>query len=141
VSQIGAALLQVFIPGAIFAQVTSGGLTEVMQRAKAPLRCPLCKARFSRREFQNVGRACPHCKVPLGYPYWYRVLLVAAYLCAGGYVMYAGCKGGGPDANGWLLAGLPFAFVAGVVAQVLVLRVIPPKLVPHAEGSTWLKLT
>jgi hypothetical protein len=55
--------------------------------------------------------------------------------------MYAGCKGGGPDANGWLLAGLPFAFVAGIAAQAFVLRVFPPKLAPHAEGSTWLKLT
>ena len=49
--------------------------------------------------------------------------------------MYAGCKGGGPEANGWLLAGLPFAFVAGIAAQAFVLRMFPPKLAPHAEGS------
>lgn len=34
--------------------------------------------------------------------------------------MYAGCRG--PNANGWLLAGLPFAFVAGMAAQVFVLK-------------------
>jgi hypothetical protein len=54
--------------------------------------------------------------------------------------MYAGIKGGGPDANGWLLVGLPFAFIAGIAAQSIVIRVFPPKLEAYAEGSTWLKL-
>jgi len=90
---------------------------------------------------QRADRVCPHCKVPLAYPYWYRVLLVAVYLCTAGYVMYAGIKGGGPDANGWLLLGLPFAFLAGIAAQALILRIFPPKLAAHAEGSIWLKLT
>ena len=81
----------------------------------------------------------PHCKVPLGSPYWYRVLLVVIGLSAAGYVMYAGCRG--ENANGWLIAGLPFAFVAAIAAQEIVLRIFPPKLEPHAEGGTWLKLT
>jgi hypothetical protein len=132
------ATLRTLISGAVFAQVTGGG-TELMQRAKAPLSCPLCKSRFSWREFLNVGRACPHCKVPLGQPYWYRVLLVAAGLCVGSYVMYAGYTG--PDASGWLIVGLPFAFVAAIVTQAVILRLFPPKLAPHAEGSTWLKLS
>jgi hypothetical protein len=106
---------------------------------RRPLKCPLCAFRFSFRHLRRAGSFCPHCKVPLGYPYWYRVLLIAASLGVAGYVMYAGCQG--PDANGWLLAGLPFAFVAGIAAQVFVIRVFPPKLQPHAEGSTWLKLT
>jgi hypothetical protein len=55
--------------------------------------------------------------------------------------MYAGIKGGGPDAHGWLLVDLPFAFVAGIAAQAFILRVFPPRLAPHAEGRTWLKLT
>lgn len=79
--------------------------------------------------------------MPLGEPYWYRVLLLFVSLSAMGAVMYAGCRGGGPEANGWLLAGLPFAFVAGMTAQVFFFRVFPPKLAPHAEGSIWLKLT
>lgn len=116
-------------------------LRQKAQSLGRPLECPLCSFRFSFRHLQRAGRACPHCKVPLGYPYWYRLLLAAVGLCTAGYVMYAGCKGGGPDANGWLLVGLPFAFVAGIAAQVFVLRVFPPKLAPHAEGSAWLKLT
>ena len=53
--------------------------------------------------------------------------------------MYAGYKG--PDASGWLIAGLPFACVAGIAAQIFMQLVFPPKLAPHAEGSTWLKLS
>jgi hypothetical protein len=131
--------MHVLVSGAVLAQVTTGGWSELKQRAKDPLSCPLCKSRFSWREFQGAGRSCPHCRVPLGHPYWYRVLLIFAYLGAAGYVMYAGCKG--PNANGWLLAGLPFACVAGIAVQALILRVFPPKLAPHAEGSTWLKLS
>ncbi|HEV2699355.1 MAG TPA: hypothetical protein VGU90_15280 [Terriglobales bacterium] len=61
-----------------------------------------------------------------------------AGLSVAGYVMYAGYTG--PDASGWLIVGLPFAWVAAIVTQVVILRVFPPKLAPHAEGSTWLKL-
>ena len=124
---------------AVFAQVTTGGWTELTQRAKAPLSCPLCKSRFSWHEFLNAGRACLYCKVPLGHPYWYRVSLGAASLSVGGYVMYAGYSG--PDDSGWLIVGLPFAFVAAIVTQAVILRLFPPKLAPHAEGSTWLKLS
>lgn len=138
----GTAFGALFFTG-IFAQVTTGGWLELKQRVTGPLirplRCPLCKHRFTWRTFQSTGKLCPKCKVPLGAPYWYRVLLVFAYLCAAGYVMYWGCRG--PDANGWLLAGLPFAFIAGIAAQVVILRMFPPKLAPHAEGSTWLKLS
>jgi hypothetical protein len=136
VTHISAAL-RIVISGAVFTQVTTGGWSELTQRAKTPLICPLCKSRFSWREFLNAGKDCPHCRVPLGHPYWYRVLLAAAALCVGGYVMYAGYTG--PDDSGWLV-GLPFAFVAAMITQVLIVRLFPPKLAPHAEGSTWLKL-
>jgi hypothetical protein len=53
--------------------------------------------------------------------------------------MYAGYTG--PSAAGWLLAGLPFAAIAGLAAQMFVLRAFPPNLQAHAEGNTWLKLT
>jgi hypothetical protein len=52
--------------------------------------------------------------------------------------MYKGYQAYGP---GWLLMGLPFAFVAGVFVQGTILRAFPPKLEAHAEGSTWLKLS
>ena len=123
------------------ASMAIGRSLELRQRAEKisrPLKCPLCGFRFSFRHLQAAGKACPYCTVPLGYPYWYRLLLLAAYLSAAVYVMYAGLQG--ENANGWLLVGLPFAFVAGIVAQVLVLRVLPPKLEAHADGSTWLKL-
>ena len=115
---------------------------ELRQKAQTlgrPFKCPLCSFRFSFSHLHRAGRACPHCKVPLGYPYWYRVLMVGVGLCAAGYVMYAGYRG--PDANGGLIAGLPFAFVASIAAQVFMQLVFPPKLAPHAEGSTWLKLS
>lgn len=43
--------------------------------------------------------------------------------------------------SGWLLAGLPFAWVVGLIVQGAVIRAIPPKLEAHAQGSTWLKLS
>jgi hypothetical protein len=138
VTHISAAL-RTLISGAMFAQVTAGGWSELTQRAKAPLSCTLCKSRFSWREFLDAGRACPDCKVPLGQPTWYRVLLAAAGLCVAGYVMYAGYTG--PDASGWLIVGLPFALIAAKVTQAVILRLFPPRLDPHAEGSTWLKLS
>lgn len=115
---------------------------ELRQKAQTlgrPLACPLCGFRFSFRHLNRSGRACPSCKVPIGYPFWYRALLAIAYLVAAGWVMYAGYQGENPQ--GWLLVGLPFAFIAGIVVQGLILRIFPPKLEAHAEGDTWLKLT
>jgi hypothetical protein len=42
--------------------------------------------------------------------------------------------------TGWLLVGLPFAGVFGILTQGIILRIFPPKLEAYAEGSTWLKL-
>lgn len=109
---------------------------ELRQEAQThgrPLKCPLCSFRFSFRHLDRAGRACPQCEVPLGYPYWYRVLLVTVYLCAAGYVMYAGYTG--PDASGWLIASLPFTFVAGIAAQIFIQRVFPPKLAPTRRAA------
>jgi hypothetical protein len=114
-------------------------LRDKAQRIGRPLTCPLCGFRFSYRHLQRAARTCPSCKVPLGFTYWYRVLLVSVYLCAAVWVMYAGYRG--PDAAAWLLVGAPFAAVAGFAAQAFVLQVFPPSLQAHAEGHTWLKLT
>jgi hypothetical protein len=70
--------------------------------------------------------------------FYYRAILYVAYWCAGGYVMYKGYQAYGP---GWLLMGLPFAFVAGVFVQGAILRAFPPQLEAYAEGNTWLKLS
>jgi hypothetical protein len=114
---------------------------ELRQKAQAigrPLSCPLCGFRFSFRHLGRSGKACPRCKVPIGYPFWYRVLLVAAGLLAQACVIYKGYQSYG---TGWLLVGWPFAFVAGFALQIFIQRVVPPKLEAHAEGNTWLKLT
>jgi len=66
------------------------------------------------------------------------MILYMAYLCAAGWTMYKGYEVTG---TGWLLAGLPFAFVSGIVVQGAILRAFPPKLEAYSEGSTWLKLT
>ena len=114
-------------------------LRQQAQRVGRPLKCPLCGFRFAFRHLRRSGKACLHCSVPLGYPCWYRVLLVIAYLCAVAYVMYTGYRG--ESAAGSLLVGLPFAMVGGISVQGIILRAFPPKLEAHAEGNIWLKLT
>jgi len=42
---------------------------------------------------------------------------------------------------GWLLIGWPFGLATAFIVQGFILRAFPPKLEPHAEGNTWLKLT
>lgn len=102
-----------------------------------PLICPLCQHHFAWRHFRRTD-TYPKCKTPIGIPFYYRALLAVAGWCAMGWVMYKGYQAYGP---GWLLMGLPFAFVAGVFVQGAILRVFPPKLQAHAEGNTWLKLS
>lgn len=75
---------------------------------------------------------------PLGMPFYYRVILSVVSLSAMAYVTYKGYEAYGP---GWLLVGMPVAFVAGLFIQGAVIRNFPPKLQAHAEGSTWLKLS
>jgi len=60
-----------------------------------------------------------------------------ASLSAMGWVMYQGYVSFG---TGWLLIGLPFAFVVGMIALLTILVTFPPKLEPHAEGNIWLNL-
>ena len=69
---------------------------ELRQKAQTlgrPLKCPLCSFRFAFRHLDRAGGSCPHCKVPLGSPYWYRVLLGTVGLCAAGYVITLDTKG------------------------------------------------
>jgi len=114
---------------------------EMRQKVRAigrPLTCPLCQHRFAWRHLRRTGRTCPHCKTPIGIPFYYRALLCVAGWCAMGWVMYKGYHAYGP---GWLLIGWLFGFVAAIFVQQAVLRAFPPKLEAHAEGSTWLKLS
>lgn len=76
--------------------------------------------------------------MPLGFPTDYRVILfIASEGVLFGTVAF-GYMGQGP---GWLLIGWPFGLVAAFILQAFILRVFPPKLEPHAQGSVWLKLT
>lgn len=103
-----------------------------------PLTCPLCHHKFAYRHHFRAARACPNCKVPLGFPFYYRLILLLSHLCAAGYVMYRGYEAYG---QGWFLLGLPFAAIAGFYLQIVILRTFPPKLEAYAEGNTWLKLS
>ena len=103
-----------------------------------PLTCPSCGHRFAHRHHLRAARACPHCHVPLGFPFWYRLMLAAGYLITGSYVIYKGYIANG---TAWLLIGWPFAMLAGFFVQALILRLLPPKLEQYAEGNTWIKLT
>ena len=110
------------------------GSAEIVDM-KRSLTCARCNFHFSWSEFRLANRCCPYCNVPLGIPFSYRLLLATGYLCAGAWVMYAGYT-----EPAWLPLGLPFAFIAGVITQSLILRIVPPKLQPHAQGNIWLKL-
>jgi hypothetical protein len=113
---------------------------ELRQRAKhlgRPLACPLCRFHFAYRHYSRAGRTCPQCETPLGFPFYYRLILFVAYLILAGWTMYRGYQTFG---QGWLLLGLPFAAAAGLIAQGMILRSCPPKLAAHAEGNTWLNL-
>jgi uncharacterized protein (DUF983 family) len=103
-----------------------------------PLKCPLCGFRFAFRHLIRAGKACPHCKVPIGFSFLYRALLAVAGWAVMARVMYVGYQRNGP---GWLLIGLPFALVAAIVVQTVIQRVFPPKLEAYSEGNTWLRLT
>lgn len=103
-----------------------------------PLSCPLCRHRFAWKDLRTTGGLCPHCKTPIGMPFYYRVSLYIVYLGAAAAVMYKGYQLYGP---GWLLLGWPFAALAGLFVQSVILRAFPPKLEAHADGSTWLKLS
>jgi len=114
---------------------------EMRQKVRSigrPLTCPSCGHRFAYRHHLRAGRGCPQCKIPLGFPFYYRLILAAGGLLAGGYVFVKGYLANGP---GWLLIGSPFALLASFLVQALILRMLPPRLEPHAEGNTWIKLT
>jgi hypothetical protein len=113
-------------------------LRQKVRNIGRPLRCPLCQFHFAYRHYSRAARTCPHCKVPLGFSFYYRLVLAVVYLTAAGLTMYKGYESVGP---GWLLIGWPFAILLGMSAQVAILRAFPPKLEPHAEGNIWLKLT
>jgi hypothetical protein len=115
---------------------------ELRQKAAnigRPLNCPLCGFRFAFRHLVRAGKACPRCKVPIGYSFSYRAVLAITGWSVMAWVMYKGYQGGG--GAGWLLIGWPFALVAAIAVQIFIQRMFPPKLEPHAEGHTWLKLT
>jgi hypothetical protein len=76
--------------------------------------------------------------VPLGLPFYYRVMLAIVGLTAAGWAIYRGYMSWGP---GWVLLGSPVATAFGLLVQGAILRAFPPKLEAYAEGSTWLKLT
>jgi len=117
-------------------------MTEHLPEVDAKLRsterslvCPLCQVQFSYRDYVGVARTCPRCRVPLGLPFYYRVILIVAYLAVAAFVVYKGY-----DGIAGFLVSLPFAAIFGLVAQVAILRTFPPNLQPYADGGTWLKL-
>jgi hypothetical protein len=114
---------------------------ELRQKAQSvgrPLKCPQCDFRFSFRHLARAGKVCPKCKVPIGYSFAYRAALAVAGWSATAYVMYWGCQGEG--GSGWLVIGWPFALAAAIAVQVVIQRIIPPRLDVYAEGHTWVKL-
>ena len=103
-----------------------------------PLTCPMCQFRFAYRHYSRSVRTCPRCKVPLGFPTYYRVILfIASEGVSFGTIAYGYMKQG----PGWLLIGWPFGLAAAFIIQGFILRAFPPKLEPHAQGNIWLKLT
>ena len=101
-----------------------------------PLGCPLCQYRFSFRDYVRAERTCPTCKVPIGMPFYYRVILTVASLTVFGLILDRGYH----DGIGGFMVSLPFAALFGFFAKVAILRVFPPKLQAYADGNTWLTL-
>jgi hypothetical protein len=103
-----------------------------------PLTCPMCQFRFAYRHYSRSVRTCPRCKVPLGFPTYYRaILFIVSEGVLFGTIAYGYMKQG----PGWLLIGWPFGLAAAFIVQGFILRAFPPKLEPHAQGNIWLKLT
>lgn len=87
--------------------MTAGHWLELRQKATnigRPLTCPLCRFRFAYRRLRRAGQTCPHCKVPVGFPAYYRWILYTVYLFVAGLTMYKGYENVG---TGWLLLGWP----------------------------------
>jgi hypothetical protein len=114
---------------------------ELRQKAQSmgrPLKCPLCSFKFAYRHRLRSGGVCPRCKVPLGFPAYYRaILFIASEGVLFATIAYGYMKAG----PGWLLVGWPFGLIAAFIAQAVILRAFPPKLEPHAVGNIWLKLS
>jgi len=104
--------------------------------SERPLACPLCRYRFSFRDYVGAERTCPSCKVPIGLPFYYRFILTAASLTV--FVLIL-CKGY-YDGIGGFMVSLPFAALFGFIAKVAILRMFPPRLQAYAEGSISLAL-
>ena len=98
----------------------------------------MCQFRFAYRHYSRSVRTCPRCKVPLGFPTYYRaILFIASEGVLFGTIAYGYMKQG----PGWLLIGWPFGLAAAFIVQGFILWAFPPKLEPHAQGNIWLKLT
>ena len=104
---------------------------------ECPLTCPLCQFGFTYLDYFQEAQTCPRCKAPVGFLFYYRLILFIASLLVGGWTMYKGYQNLGP---GWLLPGLLVALLFATFAKQVILRFFPPKLEAHAEGSIWLKL-
>ena len=103
---------------------------------EGPLTCPLCQFRFSFRDYVSAAKTCPSCKVPIGLPFYYRAIMVAASLTVFGFILYAGYREG----IGGFVVSLPFAALFGFIAKVAVLRMFPPRLQAYADGNISLAL-
>jgi hypothetical protein len=99
---------------------------------------PLCSFHFSHREHNRAGRTWPNCKVSVGIPFYYRVILASVGYFFMALVMYVGYQDMGST---WLLMGLPFALLAALIIQAAGYIILPPRLQAHTEGGTWLKLS
>jgi hypothetical protein len=113
-------------------------LRQAAARIGRPLKCPACSFKFAFRHHLWRGGQCPRCKLPLGFPAYYRAIL---FIASEGVSFGTIALGYIEQGTGWLLLGWPFGLAAAFIAQSIILRVFPPKLEPHAEGNIWLKLT
>ena len=103
---------------------------------ECPLACPLCQSPFSYRDYVGAERTCPSCKVPVGFPFYYRAILTAASLTV--YVLIL-CKGY-YEGIGAFMVSVPLGALFALFTRVAIMRMFPPRLEAYAESSILLSL-
>ena len=100
-------------------------------RIGSPLACPNCEFYFSPRHFALADGICTRCKEFLGYPLYFRLILLGVYLAIAVKVVYPAIASNEPVK---LMLALFYALAIGVIARLALIHSLAPKLVVLRAG-------